>query len=215
MALRLAAAAIGLVLAILWRCLSVGYYSSRACHARELLRALEAAGATVAARLEFAETAASGLGVYAGESLPVNATLITLPRHLWLASAGCPTDGSECLGLSSGSRLALAIGRERRSPTSPHLAAYIATLPTSCPPNLAARPEAEAAAAAPLHAWKAEVLRRDLHVLRTELPEADEAERRLIACLKLSRAFNDQRPPATVNSGGSAALALEPRTSSC
>lgn len=178
----------------------------RACHARELLRALVAAGATVGVQLDFRDDPQRGLGVFIREEVLANTSLLNLPRSLWLVSDGCPdadAQTGDCVGYTTGSRLPLALGRERRRPSAPHLAAYVDSMPAECPPNLAARPEADRALAnaSPRHTWKVQVLRKDLQVLERELPEADDAERRLLTCLKMSRAFNDHSdPPPAVDS---------------
>lgn len=171
---------------------------TRASYARQLLQALLAAGATVNVPLEFFEDQ-HGVSVHIGEAVSENTTLLTLPRNLWLKSFRCPST-RECNGHASGSRLLLTLGKEYLQPSSQHMAAYINTLPRTCPGNLAARPEADRnlAAATTRHAWKAEVLQQDLRVLKREMAEPDGGMSRLLSCLKMSRAFNDLSEPAPV-----------------
>ena len=155
--------------------------SPRSCAGRALLRALQHAGATASVRLDVRE-GADGLGVFVDEPVAAGSALFELPRRLWLQSANGGHDG-----------LPLALGRERRAPSAPHLAAFVRSLPTECPPNLAARHSADInlVGASLVHAWMVRVWRADVKVLDRELPEANSTERTLLLCLKMSRAFND------------------------
>lgn len=193
----LLAAALVLAAASAWQ-LYQKHTSTRVSLARELLQALVAAGATINVQLDFLEDE-HGVSVHIGEAVRANTTLMTLPRRLWLVSAACPSDTSEdCPGHATGSRLLLTLGRQRRQPSSQLMAAYVRSLPATCPKNLAVMSAADRrlAASTSRHAWTVDVLRQDLQLLESEMPEADHAERELLTCLKMSRAFNDLSDPA-------------------
>ena len=154
----------------------------RACSARELLKQLEASGATAAVKLSV-RAGPAGHGVFVDEPVAGNTTILTIPRRLWVRSLN-----------GDASSLAVALGHEMQQPSAPHLAAYVASLPTACPPNLAARAAADidVAAASPLHVHRVQVLAKDLDALAGAFPGPDEQERRtLLACLKMSRGLND------------------------
>lgn len=175
------------------------FVCGRICHARSLLQAL---GSSVEIRLDVRRDAWGGLGVHVREAVHANTTLLTVPRSLWLTSAGCPSnDGTvDCPGFTHGSRLLLTLSRERQRPSSPHMAAYLNSLPAACPRNLAARPVADRrfVTASARYGWLAAALQEEELLLRSELPETGEADRQLLMCLKMSRAFSDlsEPPPA-------------------
>lgn len=173
----------------------------RACRARMLMQSLRAAGATIGVALDVLDDTHGGVGVHVVHAVRENTTLVRIPRKLWLTSANCPTAvDSDCPGFAQGGRLLLALGRERRRPSTAVMAAYLHSLPTSCPANLAARRGTSwrTVAANGRHAWRVTALQEEEELLKSELPVADEAERRLLTCLGISRAFNDlsEPPPA-------------------
>ena len=174
----------------------------RLCHARELLRALQTAGATINVQLDIRNDAYGGIGVYVRNAVRENTTLLTIPRRLWLTSASCPTDpNANCPGFTQGSRLVLTLSRERRQPSSWLMAAYLKSLPAVCPRNLVARWDGRELFPylSARHAWRVAEQREEWELLNELVPEADEAERRLLMCLKMSRAFNDLSEPPPVS----------------
>ena len=152
----------------------------RILRSMQLLKTLERGGAKVFVKLAVRLSEASGThGVFTEEAVAAGGVILTIPRSLLL------------YGNIS------ALGREMRKPSTPHLAAYVETLPSACPLNLAARPEADlaAAAASPLYATFVELLAADHADLEASLdPAANETERTLLACLKQSRGMNDLAP---------------------
>ena len=139
-------------------------------------------GIAEAGKLAIRSMPYGGLGVIAAESIAVGSVIMQMPSSLMLGSGGRPAS------------LPLALLRERRnSSNSPWMSAYLASLPTECPDNLATSRNADAdhaLVAASLHAWKIDVLQRELAVL-----DADDAgfrpdERLWATCMKLSRAFS-------------------------
>ena len=138
-------------------------------------------GAVGKHKLEVRLTPYGGLGVFAAESIAAGSVILQLPSSMMLGSGGRPAS------------LPLALLRERRNSSSAWMSAYIATLPAECPDNLATSRNADADLAlvgASLHAWKADVLRRELQVLDAEPARFSEEEVEWGTCMKLSRAFS-------------------------
>ena len=157
--------------------------AERAASSLALLRALEAAGATHAP-IAIKPTAYGGLGVFADEAVAAGTVMVQLPSQLMLA----PIIGRQAA-------LPLALAHQVRNASSEVMAAYLATLPPTCPNNIVPRSAADQAlVAASLHGWKVDLLKREMQVLRDTLPAADaeawsEEEMEWAACMKLSRAF--------------------------
>lgn len=156
----------------------------RACAAGELLRTLTESGASAgSAKLSVRADGKGGHGIFVDAPVKQGATVFALPRELWLT-------GYSRFGLP------LELGRAMRqadsSRSAPHVSAYVKTLPRSCPPNLAARPQADRrAVAASEHSWIVDILEEDEAELSKGMPDANATERRLWTCLKMSRALND------------------------
>ena len=147
----------------------------------ELLRMLAEDGIVHEYKLVVQRTPYGGLGIFAAENIASGSVIMQLPSSMMLGSGGRPAS------------LPLALLHEKRNSSSAWMRAYIASLPTECPDNLATSRNAAADLAlvdASLHAWKTDVLQRELKVLDAD-PAGFLADERLWAtCMKLSRAFS-------------------------
>ena len=150
----------------------------RAKQARQLLDELVTSGATLHSPLALRETPETGLGLVTTVPLAAGAAIFTLPAGLMIHPPGV------------GVGVAAALLQERRSPSSAVMRHYIASLPRRCPANLAVLTDgARALVRTSLHAWKAELLERELDYLTTQVPDANATERQWATCMMLSRAF--------------------------
>lgn len=169
--------------------------AARTTASHSLLEALALAGASHVP-LKVATTAYGGLGVFVTGHWPKGTVIMRLPSSLMLTSKA---------GQAS---LPLALARQRRRATSDAMKHYVASLPDSCPNNLAIRANGDLELVeSSLHAWKVALLRNELQALRDHPPqplplpahEEDEDARASSAwtaeemqwatCMKLSRAF--------------------------
>lgn len=145
--------------------------------ATELLEHLSAAGLEHVP-LRFGRTHYGGLGVFLAEKVGRGTTIFRLPSEFMLHAAA---------GQAS---LPLALARERRHASSETMRLFIRTLPKGCPDNLAIRGEDDLALVSQsLHAWKADLLRRERQAMHASGGDWSEEEVRWATCMKLSRAF--------------------------
>ena len=124
----------------------------------ELLQSLEDAN-VFHAKVAIGETAYGGIGVFAAEDIAAGSVIMRLPSSLMVNSGGIPAS------------LPLALLREQRNASSEIMRYYLDSLPADCPDNLAASLNVNADHAlvsASLHAWKADLLERELQVLRDD-----------------------------------------------
>ena len=146
----------------------------------ELLQALEDAN-VFTAKVAIGETAYGGIGVFAAEDIAAGSVIMRLPSSLMVNSGGIPAS------------LPLALLREQRNASSEIMRYYLDSLPADCPDNLAASLNVNADHAlvsASLRAWKADLLERELQVLRDDDADWTDDELLWSTCMKLSRAFS-------------------------
>lgn len=156
----------------------------RVAAAHTLLRVLSASGMDHAG-ITVKRVPYGGLGVFVTEPVAAGATVVSL-RSSWMLTVGSPSEPAQAAALP------LALARQRRNSTSEILAQYMATLPTECPANLAARGEADLALARlSLQAWKVDLIDREALVMleASDDPPMSAEEIRWATCTKLSRAF--------------------------
>eukprot|EP00747_Dinoflagellata_sp_TGD_P090841 gnl/TRDRNA2_/TRDRNA2_164851_c0_seq2.p1 gnl/TRDRNA2_/TRDRNA2_164851_c0~~gnl/TRDRNA2_/TRDRNA2_164851_c0_seq2.p1 ORF type:complete len:268 (-),score=35.28 gnl/TRDRNA2_/TRDRNA2_164851_c0_seq2:33-836(-) len=178
--------------------------STRPARCRELLQALQDSGAIAPVPLEVRPVHnGEGIGVFAAAHIQPGQLIFSLPHSAMLAVSGqkalldiaiergrLPGESSmqskpELLAIPTA--FAVEIRRGVHSPFS----TYFATLPRSCPQNLASGSEqdlelADTSLSAPLAA----LLRRQLRVFDAALPDASAAERRWSMCTVTSRLFS-------------------------
>ena len=142
----------------------------RLARARELLAVAVAAGAIlhVPLSIEQVDPAAGELGVFVQQAVAPGSPIVSLPGELMLHPALAEEAAATAAGAASpGHGLGVALLRERRQPRTELIRLWIDSLPVSCPQNIAARPAADRAlAAASMHAWKVELLERELATMQ-------------------------------------------------